>query len=75
MGKYIKTAYLRNVEGLHNRGEISYGKAVELIEGEVIKNYKRERGILNRIRKVFRDILLGFKIAEELKKTQTIGKF
>lgn len=75
MGKYLKTGYLRNVEGLHNSGEISYGKLTELIEGEVIKNYKRERGILNRIRKVFRDILLGFKIAEELKKTQTIGKF
>lgn len=75
MGKYLKTGYLRNVEGLHNRGEISYGKAVQLIEAEVIRNYKRERGILNRIRNIFKDIWRGFEIAEELKKHQTIGKF
>ena len=75
MGKYLKTGYLRNVEGLHNRGEISYGKAVQLIEAEVIRNYKRERGILNLIRNIFKDIWRGFEIAEELKKGQTIGKF
>ena len=75
MAKYLKTGYVRNVEGLLNSGEISYGKAVELIEAETIRNYNRERGILNRIRSTFRDIYKGFEWAEKNRHHSQWGKF
>jgi hypothetical protein len=42
MGKYLKTYYLRDLETRLNRGEISYGYMLELIEIEIIRNYNKE---------------------------------
>jgi len=42
MAKYLKTTFVRNLEiQLHNE-EISYGRMLELIQEEVIKNYKQD---------------------------------
>jgi len=42
MGKYLKTGFMRKVEKQVRDGEISYGKMLELIQDEVIKNSKKE---------------------------------
>lgn len=43
MPKYLKTAFVRNLEILLSREEISYTKMLELIQEEVIKNYEKEK--------------------------------
>ena len=40
MAKYLKTAFMRNLEIQVMEGKISYGRMLELIQEEVIKNYK-----------------------------------
>ena len=74
MGKYLKTAYVRNVEARLNKGEISYGNMVELIEIETIRNYKRENTLKRKIQKVIEQILYGFRIAEENRHKSGWGK-
>jgi len=40
MAKYLKTAFVRDLEIQVIEGKISYGRMLELIQEEVIKNYK-----------------------------------
>lgn len=74
MGKYLKTAYVRNVEARLNKGEISYGNMVELIEIETIRNYKRENTLTKKVGWVFKEIFYGFRIAEENRDKSGFGK-
>jgi len=55
--------------------KISYSKMLELIQEEVIKNYKKDNTLLKKIKKILADIWLGFKIAEENKNKSQWGKF
>lgn len=40
MAKYLKTAFVRDLEIQVIEEKISYGRMLELIQEEVIKNYK-----------------------------------
>ncbi len=42
MAKYLKTIFVRNLEIQLYNEEISYGRMLELIQEEVIKNYKQD---------------------------------
>ena len=42
MAKYLKTAFVRDLEILVQAEKISYGRMLELIQEEVIKNYKQD---------------------------------
>ena len=42
MPKYLKTALVRDLEIKVMEGELSYTRMLELIQDEVIKNYKDE---------------------------------
>jgi type II secretory pathway component PulF len=42
MAKYLKTAFVRDLEILVQAEGISYGRMLELIQEEVIKNYKQD---------------------------------
>lgn len=39
MPKYLKTAFVRDLEKQVMEGELSYTRMLELIQDEVIKNY------------------------------------
>lgn len=39
MPKYLKTAFVRDLEKQVAKGELSYTRMLELIQDEVIKNY------------------------------------
>jgi len=43
MPKYLKTAFVKDLEKQVMKGELSYTRMLELIQGEVIKNYKDEQ--------------------------------
>ncbi len=43
MAKYLKTAFMRNLEIQVIEEKISYGRMLELIQEEVIKNYKADK--------------------------------
>ena len=42
MAKYLKTAFVRDLEILVQAEKISYSRMLELIQEEVIKNYKQD---------------------------------
>ena len=75
MAKYLKTAFLRDLEIKLQNEKISYGKMIELIQEEVIENYKKDNTLLKKIKKVLSEIWLGFKIAEENRHNSQWGKF
>jgi len=43
MPKYLKTAFVKDLEKQVMEGELSYTRMLELIQDEVIKNYKDEQ--------------------------------
>ena len=63
MGKYLKQGFVRELEWQHTREEISYSKMVDLMEEECIKNYKEDNTMIKKIKRFFKDIWLGIKIA------------
>jgi len=75
MAKYLKTAFVRDLETKLQNEKISYSKMLELIQEEVIKNYKKDNTLLKKIKKTLGEIWLGFKIAEENKNKSQWGKF
>ena len=75
MAKYIKTAFIRDLETKLQNEKISYGKAIELIQKEVIENYKKDNTLLKKIKRLFGEIWLGFKIAEGNRNNSQWGKF
>ena len=42
MPKYLKTAFVRDLEKQVRRGELSHTRMLELIQDEVIKNYNKK---------------------------------
>jgi hypothetical protein len=42
MAKYLKTAFVRDLEIRVQAEEISYGRMLELIQEKVIENYKQD---------------------------------
>ena len=43
MPKYLKTAFVRELEQQVRRGELSHTRMLDLIQDEVIKNYNDEQ--------------------------------
>ena len=67
MAKYLKTAFVRNLEIQLYNEEISYNKMLELIQEEVIKNYKEDNTFRKKTKRFFSDIWLGIKISNNIK--------
>ena len=75
MAKYLKTLFVRDLETKLQNEKISYSKMLELIQEEVIKNYKKDNTLLKKIKRTLGEIWLGFKIAEGNKNKSQWGKF
>jgi hypothetical protein len=61
MAKYLKTWYFRDIQNkLHNK-KISHGRMLELIQDEVVKNYKKDNTSGKKLKRFFSDIWLGIK--------------
>jgi hypothetical protein len=75
MAKYLKTSYFRELEYQVFVGEISSSRMLELIQEEVIKNYKKDNTFGKRVKRFFSDIWLGIKISSDIKQNhQQFGK-
>jgi len=75
MAKYLKTAFVRDLEILVQAEEISYGRMLELIQEEVIENYKQDNTFIKKLKQFFSDIWLGIKISSNIKQNhQQFGK-
>lgn len=67
MAKYLKTAFVRDLEVQVGRQKISYGRMVELLQEEVIKNYKEDNTFIKKLKRLFSDIWLGIKVSSDIK--------
>jgi hypothetical protein len=67
MAKYLKTAFVRDLEILVQAEKISYGRMLEIIQDEVIKNYKQDNTFMKKLKRFFKDIWLGIKISNNIK--------
>jgi hypothetical protein len=75
MAKYLKTSYFRDLEQQVFAEEISSTRMLELIQEEVIKNYKKDNTFGKRVNRFFSDIWLGIKISSDIKQNhQQFGK-
>jgi hypothetical protein len=75
MAKYLKTSYFRDLEQQVFVEEISSGRMLELIQDEVIKNYKKDNTFGKKVKRFFSDIWLGIKISSDIKQNhQQFGK-
>jgi hypothetical protein len=67
MAKYLKTTFVRDLEILVQAEEISYGRMLEIIQEEVIENYKQDNTFTKKLKRFFSDIWLGIKISSDIK--------
>jgi hypothetical protein len=75
MAKYLKTSYFRELEYQVFVEEISSTRMLELIQEEVIRNYKKDNTFGKRVKRFFSDIWLGIKISSDIKQNhQQFGK-
>jgi len=75
MAKYLKTWFFKELEQQVFAEKISSTRMLELIQEEVIKNYKKDNTFGKRVKRVFKDIWLGIKISSDIKKNhQQFGK-
>jgi hypothetical protein len=75
MAKYLKRSYFRELEYQVFVEEISSSRMLELIQDEVIKNYKKDNTFGKRVKRFFSDIWLGIKISSDIKQNhQQFGK-
>jgi hypothetical protein len=75
MAKYLKTSYFRELEQQVFAEEISSTRMLELIQDEVIKNYKKDNTFEKRVKRFFSDVWLGIKISNDIKQNhQQFGK-
>ena len=75
MARYLKTGVVRDLELQVGREKISYGRMVELLEEEVIKNYKEDNTFMKKMKRFFRDTWLGIKVSSDIKQNhQQFGK-
>ena len=65
MPKYLKTAFVRDLEIQVNKEELSYNRMLDLIQEEVIKNYKKDNTMIKKIKRFFKDMWLGIDIANK----------
>jgi hypothetical protein len=68
MAKYLKTWYFKELEQQVFSEKISSTRMLELIQDEVIKNYKKDNTFGKRVKRVFKDIWLGIKVSNNIKK-------
>jgi hypothetical protein len=75
MAKYLKRSYFRELEYQVFVEEISSGRMLELIQDEVIKNYKKDNTFGKKVKRFFSDIWLGIKVSNNIKENhQQFGK-
>ena len=75
MAKYLKTGFFRELEHQVFSEKISSTRMLELIQEEVIKNYKKDNTFRKKIKRVFKDIWLGIRVSNDFKKNhQHFGK-
>jgi hypothetical protein len=68
MAKYLKTWFFKELEQQVFSEEISSTRMLELIQDEVIKNYKKDNTFRKKVKRVFKDIWLGIKVSNLIKK-------
>ena len=75
MAKYLNRSYFRELEYQVFVEEISSTRMLELIQDEVIKNYKKDNTFGKKVKRFFSDIWLGIKISSDIKQNhQQFGK-
>ena len=75
MAKYLKRSYFRELEYQVFVEEISSSRMLELIQEEVIKNYKKDNTFGKKVKRFFSDVWLGIKISSDIKQNhQQFGK-
>ena len=75
MAKYLKRSYFRELEYQVFVEEISSSRMLELIQDEVIKNYKKDNTFGKKVKRFFSDIWLGIRISNDFKQNhQQFGK-
>jgi hypothetical protein len=75
MAKYLKTWFFKELEQQVFAEKISSTRMLELIQEEVIKNYKKDNTFRKKIKRVFKDIWLGIRVSNDFKKNhQHFGK-
>jgi hypothetical protein len=67
MAKYLKTWFFKELEQQVFAEKISSTRMLELIQDEVIKNYKKDNTFGKRVKRVFKDIWLGIKVSNNIK--------
>ena len=67
MAKYLKTWFFKELEQQVFSEKISSTRMLELIQDEVIKNYKKDNTFGKRVKRVFKDIWLGIKVSNNIK--------
>jgi hypothetical protein len=67
MAKYLKTWFFKELEQRVFAEEISSTRMLELIQEEVIKNYKKDNTFRKKVKRVFKDIWLGIKVSSDIK--------
>jgi hypothetical protein len=67
MAKYLKTWFFKELEQQVFSEKISSTRMLELIQEEVIKNYKKDNTFRKKVKMVFKDIWLGIKISSDIK--------
>jgi hypothetical protein len=72
MAKYLKTSFFREIELLRDQEYISYGKMLEIIQDEVINNYKKDNTFGKKVKRFFKDIWLGIKVSNNIKENNQI---
>jgi hypothetical protein len=75
MAKYLKTWFFKELEQQVFAEEISSTRMLELIQEEVINNYKKDNTFRKKLKRVFKDIWLGIRVSNDFKKNhQQFGK-
>jgi hypothetical protein len=75
MAKYLKTWFFKELEQQVFSEKISSTRMLELIQEEVIKNYKKDNTFRKKVKRVFKDIWLGIKVSSDIKQNhQQFGK-
>lgn len=75
MAKYLKTWFFKELEQQVFAEKISSTRMLELIQEEVIKNYKKDNTFRKKLKRVFKDIWLGIRVSNDFKKNhQHFGK-
>jgi hypothetical protein len=67
MAKYLKTWFFKELEQQVFAEKISSTRMLELIQDEVIKNYKKDNTFGKKVKRFFSDIWLGIKVSNNIK--------